>query len=261
MKVQTAGKDQRSDRQPSRAAVQASPAWRRREPAGRPRPARPRAQRCGGQSLRTPRQPVPGRRSERLAREAPRFALTLRAMFGTRQASAPFPGRSIFALSVLALLALACFPVLAHADSSGIQYSDAPPTVTGKNKIPTQSEPPAHSSKANGGATGAHNGGSSGGGSGNGSSSKPGGAPGAANKGGTGQQGSPGQGSTGNPGSGSQAVPSNPTSSSQDDSSSSPLVPILIAIAVLAAISIGVVMVRQRRRRNSSGVSVSPKAG
>ena len=37
------------------------------------------------------------------------------------------------------------------------------------------------------------------------------------------------------------------TTTSTNDSSSSPLVPILIAVAVLAAISVGAVLYRQRR--------------
>jgi cobalamin biosynthesis Mg chelatase CobN len=184
-------------------------------------------------------------------------------MLGTRHVSASWRGRSVLALSALALLALACFPVLAQADSSGIQYSDAPPTVTGSHKIPTQSAPPAHSSKADGGAAhGKGNGsGSSGkGSSAGGSSSKSGGSPGTARGDGTGQQGSPGQGSGGK--SNTHATPAGSGAEpvlSKSDGGSSPLVPILIAIAVLAAISIGAVMMRQRRRRDS-GVSVSPEA-
>ncbi|HEY4779927.1 MAG TPA: hypothetical protein VIH47_10075 [Solirubrobacterales bacterium] len=57
--------------------------------------------------------------------------------------------------------------------------------------------------------------------------------------------------------SGSQPVSSQ---SASDDSSSSPLVPILIAIAALAAISIGVFVIRQRRQRQGPGARVSPKA-
>ena len=231
----------------------------------RPLPARLRGRRCADRPRRIHPRQAPGQRSGRLERVAPRFALTLRAMFGMRQVSARSAGRSIFALSVLALLALGCFPVLAQADSSGIQYSDAPPTATGNHSIPTRSEPPAHSSKTNGGAAAPavhHAGDSSGGGSSEGgSSTKSGNASGAAKDGGTGQQGSPGQGSTGN----SKGHPANSaggngeSAPSQSDDGSSPVVPILIAVAALAAISIGFVMMRQRRRRGS-GVPVSPKA-
>ncbi len=182
-------------------------------------------------------------------------------MTGTQNHLARSSGRSILALSVLALLALGCFPVLAHADSSGIQYSDAPPTVTGTHKIPTQPEPPAHSSKANGGASAPDANGSAGsskGSSAGGSSSKSGSAPGTAKGDGTGQQGSPGQGSNdGSKNPASAAVGSGEPASSQSDDGSSPLVPILVAIAALAAVSIGVVMYRRRR---GPGTSVSPKA-
>lgn len=46
------------------------------------------------------------------------------------------------------------------------------------------------------------------------------------------------------------------TTTSADDGSSSPLVPILIAVAVLAAISVGAVLYRQRR----GGGRFSPNA-
>lgn len=48
------------------------------------------------------------------------------------------------------------------------------------------------------------------------------------------------------------------SASTENGSSSSPLVPILIAIVVLAAISIGAFYYRQRRQ--GAGSSVSPKA-
>lgn len=181
-----------------------------------------------------------------------------------RQASTPARGRSVLALSVLALLAFACFPLLAHADSSGIQYTDAPPTnPTGKNTIPTQTEPSAHSSKKNGGAAGAGNQGSNGGGGSGGGSSKSHDGSGAKAGNGADQQGNPGKaganGGSGHPDQTAQAG----EPSSQGDGGSSPLAPILIAIALLAAISIGVVVMRQRRRRGSgsSGTPVSPEAG
>jgi hypothetical protein len=174
-------------------------------------------------------------------------------MFGTRQVSAPARGRSILALSVLALLALG-FPVLAQADSSGIQYSDAPPTVTG-GQVPNGNEPPASSSGTNGGSTRGSDGGSSAGGS----SSDSGGASGTADRG-TGQQGSQGKGAdNGSVGGGKPIANGTESGSSQNDGGSSPLVPILIAILVLAAISLGTVMIRRRRQSGSAG-SVSPEA-
>ena len=167
----------------------------------------------------------------------------------------PAGGRSILALSVVALLALGCFPVLAQADSSGIQYSDAPPTVTG-GTVPNGQEPPASSSNAQSGGGGSAGSGSGGGSSAGGPSSN---SPGTASTagGGAGQQGKDFNGSVGQgtaTGSGSKPA------SSQDGGGSSPLAPILIAIAALAAISLGAVMIRQRRR-GASGSPVSPEAG
>ncbi len=264
MTLQTAGKDHRPGLRPSRQAGQASPARQRQGRGGRRPSTRPRGRQCADRPRRIHLRPAPDPRSARLGRVAPHFALTLRAMFGTRQVSTRPAGRSVLALSVLALLAFGCFPILAHADSSGIQYSDAPPTATGNNTIPTRSAPSAHSPKATGSTAAPAADGSGHPGkresSAGDSSTKSGDASGAAGGGGTGQQGSPGQGATG----GSNGQHANSTaaggkpSSSQSDDGSSPLVPILIAVAALAAISIGVVMTRQRRRR--SGVSVSPKA-
>lgn len=261
MKLQIAGQDPQSTPLPSKRAAPASPAMLPQGRSGPRRQARRRGRQCADRQRRSRLRPAPGLRSERPEQVAPHFPLTLRAMFGTRQVSAPLWGRSIFALSVLALLAMGYFPVLAHADSSGIQYSDAPPTATGGHEIPSKSAPPAHSSKANGGqaAQGGNSANPSGkGSSAGGPSSKSGDT---ANGDGTGQQGSPGQGSAGK-----SDKPGSPaggngeaTSSVTSDDGSSPLVPILIAIAVLAAISIGVVMMRQRRRRGS-GVPISPKA-
>ena len=138
MTMRTAGKDRGSGPRPVERPCQRAPARRRRGRAGRPRPARRRGRRRADRSRRNRLRPAPGRRSGRLAQVAPRFALTFRAMSGTRQDSAPARGRSVLALSVLALLALGCFPLFAHADSSGIEYTERPPTATGKNTIPTQ---------------------------------------------------------------------------------------------------------------------------
>ncbi len=164
--------------------------------------------------------------------------------------SLPSSGSFLRFLSVLALLALACFPVLAHADSSGVQYENAVPTVTGKHHSGT---PATSSAVANGGAskpsrTGSGGAGSSSGGSSSGKSNTAGG------KGGTGQS---------SPGNAQQlGTPAGePVPISHGSGGASPLVPILIAILVLAAISIGAVMIRQRRQRGASGASVSPRAG
>ena len=182
-------------------------------------------------------------------------------MFGTRQVSARVGGRSIFVLSVLALLALACFPVLAHADSSEKQYTDAPPTVTGTTT--NHSEAPAKKSTAHngGGSTsegedhGKHSHSSEGNRAGGGS---PGSGDGTGSGGG--QSGAPKSGGHGSSSPAPHTSGATPASSKSDDGSS-PLVPILIAIAVLAAISIGAVVFRQRRRRGSPGSPVSPEAG
>jgi cobalamin biosynthesis Mg chelatase CobN len=192
-------------------------------------------------------------------------------MFGTRQNLAPARGGHIFALSVLALLAMCCVPVLAQASSAGYQYSDAPPTVTG-GKPPSQSNlsggskstsgigSPAGSAKSSGGK-------SSGGGNGSQANSN-----GSGGGNGAGQQGSQGSG-----GEKSSAGAGNPNAASPEPGSSgggSPLVPILIAIVLLAGGSIGYVLMKRRRQRkasgspdspgsadSSSGSSVSPEAG
>jgi cobalamin biosynthesis Mg chelatase CobN len=165
-------------------------------------------------------------------------------------------------VSVLALLALACFPVLAHADSSEVQYQDSPPTVTG-GKVPTDRQPPSGGSKVHhgGGATAlasnANGSRSSGKGSAaNGSSSESSGAGTA----GAAQQGSPGKASGQGSGSPGKTARNAEPTSSKSDGGSSPMVPILIAILVLAAISLGVVIVR-RRRHGTPAARVSPKAG
>lgn len=199
----------------------------------------------------------------RLGRVAPRFPLTLRAMSGTRQTSVPARGRSILALSTLALLAFCCLPVLAQADSSGLQYEDAPPTVPGKTATGGK-DGSANTSNEAGGGSGRGTGSSDGGSSAGGSSSNSG-----DDAAGGDRQGRQGNGSAEGKGSGDRAgdaggtaqIDANPASS-EDEGGTSPLVPILIAIAVLAAISIGVVAIRQRRRGDApSGSSVSPEAG
>jgi cobalamin biosynthesis Mg chelatase CobN len=176
-------------------------------------------------------------------------------------------GHSVLGLlSVLALLALACFVPMAQAenyDSSGIEYRDAPPTATGQ--IPTK-EVPANISKKNGEA---QNPGSSNntGGSEKDSSGEEAGSGGVTgtNGGGTGQ-GDPGtqQGNSGklSP-AGKIAVAKSLGNGSADESSdsgSSPLVPILIAIAAVIAVAIAVVVIRQRRQRDSPDGHVSPEA-
>lgn len=185
---------------------------------------------------------------------------------GTRHRQALRPGRPALLLVSVIALALACFPVLAHAeDSSGVQYSDSIPKAEGEN-APAHHQTPAKSSStgnnggapAPGGTTGSQGPGGSRGGSGEGSSEKAGGVPATGNGGGTGQ-GNPG-GSANHPNStslqpGAQAGTA--TSQKSDDGGSSPLIPILIGILVLAAISLGVVWFRQRRQGGSRPASPS----
>jgi cobalamin biosynthesis Mg chelatase CobN len=171
-------------------------------------------------------------------------------------------GRSTLLLSsVLALLALACFPVFAQASGSGTVVYD--PSLPNPGDGPTQNEKIAKPSSApnNGSAEAPTNTsesyteevpsseGAATAGNGNGD--------------GTGQ----GKADKGSNPTGKAKVQdaapiakSAPATSSDDDGSS-PLVPILVAILALAAISIAVVMVRQRRQGGDSGSSLSTKAG
>jgi cobalamin biosynthesis Mg chelatase CobN len=165
---------------------------------------------------------------------------------------------------VLAVLALACSPALAHAEeATGPQYESEIPTV------------PTEEGSAGGGG-GHHNGGGTGGGVNAGISKTPGenGTGGSTpDAGGSSHTGQGNQAPTANgrqPQSGSvgsgvaigggddQSQAGGKTSAVSEGDSSSPLVPILIAIAVLAAISIGAYYYRQRRQ--DPGSSVSPKA-
>jgi hypothetical protein len=163
---------------------------------------------------------------------------------------------------VLALLALACFPVLAQAGSVGPQYTPDLPDDGGakqnENIAKTSESPPT------GGAEAPPNTGSS--------ESYPEEVPSSESEGGAASGGNGGGPGPGNPDKGNNpsaetkvqsAAPiakATPDSSS-DDGGSSPLVPILIAIVALAAISIAAVMIRQRRQRDGSSPSLSTKAG
>lgn len=170
-------------------------------------------------------------------------------------------GRSaLLLLSVLALLALACFPVLAQADSGTIQYDPSLPSPGGGAK---QNENIAKSSESpkTGGAEAPP---STGTGEGYVEQAPPSsegqGNPNAGAERGPGQ-GSPDKGN--NPPGGTKVQPTTPqhVQPKASDDGSSPLVPILIAVAVLAAISIGALLIRQRRQRGGSSPSLSTKAG
>jgi hypothetical protein len=195
--------------------------------------------------------------------------LTLRAMPGTRHLSARSSGPLFFLLpSVLALLALVCFPLTAGA-SEIPQYTEAPPEVPKTKKqtnggVESEDETPARSSNTGeGGSTGGGSGSSGGsggsGGSGDGSSAATNPHPSTEGSGGTGTT-KDGKSATAGPKGGGTANKPVSSPAEADDSSSSPLVPILIAVAVLAAISIGAVLIKQRRQRDGADGAVSPKA-
>ena len=176
-------------------------------------------------------------------------------------------GRSNLLLSsVLALLALACFPVLAQASSGTIEYDPSLPGDGGakqnENIAKTSETPPS------GGAEAPTDTGAGEGYSEEVAPSDEGGSTAAAgngNGGGKGQ-GNPDKGNNPPPQAKVQdnaliAKPAPESSTSSDDGGSSPLVPILIAVLVLAAISVAAVMFRQRRQRDSASPSLSTKAG
>lgn len=187
-------------------------------------------------------------------------------MLGKRRHPVRSSGRPAFLLlSVLALLAMACFPLAAQAEESVVPvYETEVPSSTGPKKTPQVKNDSGAESSQTGGATapsGADE--SSGSGSGSSSEEESGAAGSGSGNGGPGQ-GSPGNGSKGDASQagnqqsqGSQQGQQARAETSSGDSSS-PLVPILIAVAVLAAISIGAILYRQRRQR--TGTSVSPKA-
>jgi cobalamin biosynthesis Mg chelatase CobN len=194
-------------------------------------------------------------------------------MTGARRRQGQISAHLLCLLSTFALLAFASFPVAAGADSSGIQYSDAPPTATGKEG---PKENPAKSSKSqNGGVSNPSNTSNSKESHSSNGESLPGSTtsksdnvpPGSASasQNGAGQQGNQGQGSPGGASGGvqqnQQGQSAEPVTAKNDDGGgTSPLVPILIAIAVLAAISVGAVMLRQRHQRGTPAKPVSPKA-
>jgi cobalamin biosynthesis Mg chelatase CobN len=167
------------------------------------------------------------------------------------------------------VLALACFPVLAQADSSGTQYSDAPPTATGgKEPVPIDGGPSAKpSTTPSGGATApqssAGSNGSDNGEAAENASSEGSGVSGAGNDGGTGQQSSPEdqrQGASKSDKQPLQASPSQAKADSSGDGGSSPLLPIILAVVVLAGISVAALLMRQRHQRGNAPGSLSEKA-
>ena len=194
--------------------------------------------------------------------------LTLRAMPRPRRLRDRSSARPAFLLlSVLAVLAIACFPGLAQAEeNSGIQYETDVPTVpshessnipsknkSGGTNAPSESESEASSSESPGGAaSGGSDDSGQGGGTPSGQSSQAGGGDG--QKAGGGSKDSAGKINA------AQPLAVTPAAETDSGGGSSPLVPILIAVAVLAAASIGYFLYRQRRQGPGSTVS-SPKAG
>jgi cobalamin biosynthesis Mg chelatase CobN len=180
---------------------------------------------------------------------------------------------------VLALLALALFPVNAFAGSGETVYETEVPTVTSEPTIEHSSKPPTHHKSPNTGksesdqkATGsdAETGGSGaespetdaglsenegGGGHKKDHSSEEeesnpsmaGGGNGGNNNSGGSKGGNAPEGSIGESKDLGSTASGQNVAAKSDDGGSSPVVPILIAVVVLAAISIGVVLYRQRK--------------
>jgi hypothetical protein len=271
MRLRTEPTDRGSSRPSNRRGGAAAPPRLRQIRAALRRPATSPTRRCDARRF----QSLPRQGQDRQAARSglpPRFGLTFRRMTGARRRQGQFSAHVLCLLSMFALLAFALFPVAAGADSSGVQYSDAPPTATGKEPL---NETPAKSSKSKSGGVSnpsntsnsqeAHpsDGESSPGSTASKSDTAP---PSSANAGqnDAGQQGNQGHDSQAKSQGGQQQgqqSAAKPTTTSNDGGGSSPLVPALIAIAVLAAISVGAMMLRQRRRRGTPVKTVSPKAG
>jgi hypothetical protein len=225
--------------------------------------------RCGDRRAQTRRPSAPDHRSAKLGRKPPRFPLTLRAMFGSRHQGHAW-NRSVFSLlSVLALLAFACLPVAANADSSGVEYGTETPNAYGNHSTPTvvggggDQGGKAHSSSEPGGAGGGGGSGSGGSSNGDAGTGAGGGAGGVkAGNGSTNPQHVNGGKSALGEADTLEAVPAS-SQTSEDGGGSSPVVPILIVLVLLAAVSAGIVIMRQRRQQDSSAAdsSAAPKAG
>jgi len=184
-------------------------------------------------------------------------------MFGTHQGLHRPWGRSMLALSTLALLAFVCLPAFAGASSAGYQYEDAPQTATGTGKPPSESKPTAGGSKATDGV-----GSQTGDNSPAGDSTAGGGKSTEGAKSQNSQAGGGGKGDNakqgGQPkGSNNSANPAGSAAPGSDGGDSSPLGPILVGIAILAGCSIAYVMYRRRQAggdSDSPGSSPSPEA-
>lgn len=182
-------------------------------------------------------------------------------MHRTPHPHGPSLGRPAVALvSVLALLAFACFPVLAQAETVyETEQTNLPGNGGGKspthqkNPVSPESSPAHSSGTPDDGGSGQSTPGSSDSQNKASKDSNP------SSPGGSGQtQGKDGNGAGSGKQAGLELETAKPlANSTADDDSSSPLIPILIAVIVLAAISVGAVLIRQRR---GSGGLFSPKA-
>ena len=146
MRLRTKAPAPRSAHSPSRTAARASPAPAPKDQQAHHDQPDGQAGDVTSRSGRSRLRPGPDRRSGRAERSTPLFPLTLRAMnSGSRHLQTGRSGRPAFALlSVLALLALACFPVLAQAEDSSRARSTKPTVPTGHRDTPPRpTKPPA----------------------------------------------------------------------------------------------------------------------
>jgi hypothetical protein len=269
MRLQTKSQDPEAAQKPSRTASQAMPDPRHRGPAGPRQAARRPVRRYVASSARNPRRSAPEPRSGRGDRGTPPIPLTSSGMQGALRRQAHSSARSFFLLpSVLALLALALFPVMAHAESSsGATYEvevpsiESEPSTSSHEKAPTHHKPSNTGNGETGRATGSNaetggvgseeseTGNGSQGHKKEGSSEEEETNPSTTGGGGGGNNSNGGGGQTENGVGPAEPVAHTATGTNASESSggSSPVVPILIAVVVLAAISIGVVLYRQRK--------------
>ena len=248
----------RSTRSPSKTA---GPGWldqRHRAPAS-PRAGAIQPDRlCDDRQAQSLHRRAPTPRSGVGALSPLPLPLTFCAMNGSRRHRRSSARPALVLLSVLALLASACFPMAVHAATV---YDPESTTIPGEVK-PEHQKPKNNSSeeeaRASDSGSPAGSGGSGNGSSGNGSSAD---RKSASTGGGEGTgQVSPGNGSPSAHNSPADPAGTAGTGATADDGGSSPLVPILIAIAVLAAISVGAVVARKRRQQRGLGDPISPKA-
>src|SRR5690242_19971513 len=128
----------RSTQSPNRTAVRAGRGQRPPRPASRPRSTIRPGRRYADRSAQSHLRPAPGAGARAADLSAPLIPLTLRAMLRTPHPQGPSLGRPAVALvSVLALLAFTCFPVLAQAETVYTPESTTLPGG-GAGKTPAQ---------------------------------------------------------------------------------------------------------------------------